>query len=397
MPARSASPLLTLTIAFIGMLAFMQVYCIQAILPILQTAYGAGPVKLGLAVGATVLGMGAISPFIGMISDAYGRRRMIQASIFLLTLPIALIGFAPSIDVLIAERLVLGLLVPGMTVTLMAYIGEEFRGAEIGKLTSCYVAGTVFGGFSGRFLLGHLSEHMPWSWAMMILAGLNFLGFVLVLWQLPASRNFIPKPHLSDSFADLKAHLHNRAVMGSCILGFFVLFSLVGCFSFINLYLADAPYHLNSGQLANLFVVYLLGMVITPAAAFLLKKYGAARTMMLAVALSALGVMVTWTPLLASIVAGLAMMCTGVFITQSATISYIALNVRQGRSLAMGLYYCCYYLGGTVGSWVCALTYRSWHWHGVVLTLLAVQSIALLIIITLIWRRAPPPSSESDE
>lgn len=53
----------------------------------------------------------------------------------------------------------------------------------------------------------------------------------------------------------------------------------------------------------------------------------------------------------------------------------------------MGLYYCAYYLGGTAGAWVCALTYRGWQWHGVILTLLSVQAIALFIIIRYIRRR----------
>lgn len=374
------SRLLSLTIAFIGMLAFLQVYSVQAILPILKAEYHASDIQLGLSVGATVLGMALISPFIGMISDAYGRRGIIRASIFLLTLPIALISLSPNIQTLISLRLLLGILVPGMTVTLMAYIGEEFGGENIGKLTSYYVTGTVFGGFSGRFILGHLSEYMSWQHAMLVLATLNFAGFLLVLWQLPPSKHFIPKPHLSTALNTLQAHCRNRAVISSCALGFFVLFSLVGCFSFINLHLAQAPYHLNSAQLANLFIVYLIGMVITPAAAFLLKKYGASRTMTLAVILSATGVIITIASALPIIIFGLTLMCTGVFITQSATISYIALNVREGRSLAMGLYYCAYYLGGSFGSWLCAIAFERAQWLGVTLTLLAVQAIGLLII-----------------
>ena len=50
-------------------------------------------------------------------------------------------------------------------------------------------------------------------------------------------------------------------------------------------------------------------------------------------------------------------MSSGVFITQSATISYLTSHVSEGRSLASGLYYMGYYGGGFIGAWACALAY----------------------------------------
>ena len=47
-------------------------------------------------------------------------------------------------------------------------------------------------------------------------------------------------------------------------------------------------------------------------------------------------------------------MSSGVFITRSATISYLTSHVSEGRSLASGLYYMGYYGGGS-GAWACAL------------------------------------------
>lgn len=384
---RPPSALLSFTITFIGMLAFLQVYSIQSILPLLAKDYHATEVQLGLAVGASVFGMALTSPFIGMISDAFGRRWLIRSALALVTIPIILTAFSTNIHILTALRFVQGFFVPGMTVCLIAYLGEEFADEHTGKLTSYYVMGTVCGGFFGRFILGHLSEHMTWQNAMLIMASLNFLGFLLVLWQLPASLNFKPKPNLSVAFDTLKNHLKNRTVLSACALGFCVLFSLVGCFSFINLHLAKPPYHLHSGQLANLFVVYLLGMVITPGAAWLLKRFGADRTMTFSVCLSALGVIITSADSLTIIIIGLAFMCTGVFITQSATISHIALHIREGRSLATGLYYMSYYLGGTVGSWICALSYKHGKWLAVVTTLLILQIIAISIIVRFISRQ----------
>ena len=269
--------------------------------------------------------------------------------------------------------------VPGITVVLIAYIGEEFSGRMMARLMSLYVSGTVLGGFLGRFLLGHLSEIMGWRGAFYVMAALSLASAFFVWKQLPASRNFVAKPKIQTALQTLSAHRHNRYVLTAGALGACVLFSLVGCFTYINLYLADEPYALNSGQLANLFAVYLIGMVITPLSARLSARFGVARTVMMALALSMAVVFAILSPPLWGIVASLTLMSSGVFITQAATISYIAVNVKEGRSLASGLYYMAYYTGGTIGAWLCGLAYKSGGWHGVVAALLAVQMLALLI------------------
>ena len=82
-------------------------------------------------------------------------------------------------------------------------------------------------------------------------------------------------------------------------------------------------------------------------------------------------------------------MSSGIFITQSATISFIAHKVETGRSLASGLYYMAYYSGGFLGAWLCGLAYARGHWHGAVAALTAALLGALLIG----YRLLPPKSA----
>lgn len=109
------------------------------------------------------------------------------------------------------------------------------------------------------------------------------------------------------------------------------------------MHLAVEPYALNSASLANVFAIYLIGMVITPLSARLIGRWGSKTTILWAVGMSMLGVGMTLAAPLWLIIVALALMSSGVFITQAATISYIAANVKEGRSLASGLYYMAYY------------------------------------------------------
>lgn len=375
-----------ITIAMIGMFAFLQVYSVQAILPILISDLNASEVQAGLSVGATVMAIALMSPFTGMLSDAFGRKRFIVGSLLLLSAPTALIAFSHSIESLILWRFLQGLAIPGITVVLIAYIGEEY-GDNLARMMSLYVMGTVLGGFLGRFFAGHLHELMGWRWGYGLMAILTLIGMMWVAKFLPNSKNFIKSQNFKSAFATLLSHTKNRHVISACLLGGCVLFSLVGCFTFINLHLADEPYRLSASALANIFALYLVGMVITPLSAKLITRFGMTNTIIGAVICSMTGLALTMTAPLWLIIVGLTIMSSGVFITQSATISYIASHVKEGRSLASGLYYMGYYGGGSIGAWLCGMAYATGQWDYTVFAIGSVQLVALLIVFCLMKKR----------
>jgi MFS transporter, YNFM family, putative membrane transport protein len=370
---------LIITVLITGALAFVQVYSVQSILPVLMQEFQASAATIGSTVGATILAVAFMSPLLGMISDALGRKAFIVGSIIFITIPTLALSFVHNISLLWWLRFMQGLAVPGITVVLLAYIGEEFAGNARIRLMGFYVSGTVLGGFLGRFLMGYLTEFMGWRHAFMVMGIISAFGAFLVWRNLPASQKFEAKPQVSTALVTLWHHLHNRYVLAACALGFCVLFSLVGCFTYINLYLDQPPYNLSSAQLANIFVVYLIGMVITPLSARLIVKFGTSFTVLIAMSLSIIGVLLTLLHPLWLIVLALAIMSSGIFITQSSTITYISANVTEGRSLASGLYYMCYYAGGFAGSVLCGHAFENGGWFMTAVTLISAQLMAMLI------------------
>jgi predicted MFS family arabinose efflux permease len=94
----------------------------------------------------------------------------------------------------------------------------------------------------------------------------------------------------------------------------------------------------------------------------------------------------TLFPSLVTVILGLALCSTGIFICQSATISSIAQNVSEGRSLATGLYYMSYYAGGAAGTLVAGIAYEGWGWTGSVLAIVLVQALAVAIA-AVVWKQ----------
>ena len=375
----------------IGFFAFLNVYSMQAVLPLVMRELQATPLQAGATVGATVLAIALVSPFMGMLSDAFGRKRILCTALFAMCLPTALIATAGSLHTLVLLRFLQGLAVPGIVVVLVAYLSEEFRDGGVARMTSTYVGGTVMGGFCGRFVTGHVSDVWGWRSAYLVLAALNLLGALWVLWSLPASRHFVANRHVGQALRTLVGHLRNRRFLAICALGFCVLSSLVGSFTYVNLYLADAPFHMSSAGLANVFAVYLLGVVVTPLAGRFIVRLGFLRSVLCTLALSACGLLLTLLPSIPAVILGLALSSCGVFICQSATIGHIADTVRHGRSLATGIYYLSYYAGGATGAWVAGLAFEGWNWPGSVLSIILLQALGACIALAFLRTPGPAP------
>jgi len=381
---RSLRPIVWL----IGFFAFLNVYSIQAVIPLLMEDFHATAAEAGSTVGATVLAVALLSPFVGMFSDAVGRKAVLAGAILLLTLPTGAIYFADGIHTVVVLRFLQGLAIPGITVVLMAYIGEEFDGSETARMMSAYISGAVLGGFAGRMIAGHAGEWFGWRGAFALLAVLNLIGVAATVWGLPPSRRFRPNRHLGSALAVLGRHLRNPSLLAACAVGFCVLFSLIGTFTYVSVHLASPPFALSTSGLANVFCVYLLGVVATPMGGRALHRFGYQKVLMASVAMAMAGVAFTLIPTLTAVIAGLAACACGIFFAQAAAISFIADRVDEGRSLASGLYNLAYYGGGAVGAGICGRAYMAGGWPATVATIAGVQALAI-IVAGFGWRRRP--------
>jgi predicted MFS family arabinose efflux permease len=360
-----------------GMCTFLNVYCTQPLLPYLGKLFRASEVEVSLTVSATIFAVALVAPFVGLIAERRGRKKVIVPSLFLLTIPTVLAATANSLHVLILWRFAQGLFVPGIIAVMLAYINEEWHGRGIGQAMAFYVTGTVLGGFLGRFVSGVIATHWSWRGTFIVLGVINFIGAILVRSWLPLAKNFVPAEHLSHALTDARRHLSNPRLLANFANGGTFLFALVGCFTYTNFYLAAAPFHLNSAQLGSIFFVYLLGVLITPLSGRFLDHYGFRRTSVVYTAMMIGGLLLTLVPTLIADIAGLAVFSSGVFIAQAAATVQTGTIAGRARSSAAGLYVTFYYLGGSLGAWVTGWFWLWAGWKGCVALLVGVSLLSL--------------------
>ncbi len=172
---------ITLVIAMLG------IGLIIPVLPGLITKFAGGDVAQGSHVYGWIVGIFALmqfigSPFLGALSDRYGRRRVILIALAGSSIDYVVMAVAPSLGWLFAARMIAGL-TAGVLATTNAYIADvtppEKRAQAYGLLGAAFGLGFIIGPAIGG-LLGNFNLRLPF-WVAAGFAGLNWLyGFFIL-------------------------------------------------------------------------------------------------------------------------------------------------------------------------------------------------------------------------
>ncbi len=170
---------------------------IGAIAAQLKDALHIGNVQVGLLVTAsTAVGALVTLPF-GILADRVNRSRLLVAAIIAWSLAMILNGASTSYDMLLASRLILGIIIAAASPAVVSLVGDFFRPGERGRIFGYIIAGELIGVAVGFLLSGNIAAILSWRAAFWLLA---LIGFVLayVIWRLlpePArgGQSFVPE------------------------------------------------------------------------------------------------------------------------------------------------------------------------------------------------------------
>ena len=373
--------------ALAGVITFLNMYSIQAVLPLIAARFAVPPAAAGLTITATTSAVAIMAPLVGSVSDMLGRKRLIVAAIWGLVAPTLMIGLAGSLPAMLAWRFVQGLLLPFVFAVTIAYIADETDGAETIRLAGTYSSGTIFAGFFGRFVAGWSAEWFGWRAAFFVLGGCTLAAAVGVGVLLPRERRFRPVHGWRATFQGFAEHLRNPRLLGTFAVGFGVLFVIVAAFTYANFLLAAPPFRLGPAGLGSIFVVYLAGMVATPVATRLAVRVGRRATLAGATLAGVAGLGLTLADSLPAIVAGLALFAAAAFVEGALAIGFIGVAASRAKSTAVGLYVMVYYVGGSLGGVAPAGLWHRFGWPGCV-ALCALVQAAMLLAALATWHEA---------
>ncbi|MFA0823422.1 MAG: MFS transporter [Methanomethylovorans sp.] len=173
---------------FIIMVGIMIIF---AFLPEYEFRLQASELSLSVAVSAYVISRVILQTPMGVLSDRYGRKKLIVYGL-LLNIPVVLgLGYVTRVEELIVLRAVQGLCMAAVETPVMALAVDIAGGTSISSrvsfITSAQAAGTAFGPLIGGLLGGYVSFTMPFY----VCAAMMAFSLIIVM-------NKVSEPNWND-------------------------------------------------------------------------------------------------------------------------------------------------------------------------------------------------------
>lgn len=365
-----------------GMATFALLYSTQALLPAVSADFGVSASAASWTVSAATAALALFVLPMSSLSERFGRRTVMTASLAVAVAVGLLVPFAPSLEWLVALRAVQGAALAGLPASAMAYLAEEVRPKALVAAIGLFVAGNSIGGMSGRIVTGWVAQ--LWGWrAALAAVGLMALVCALVFRaMLPRARHFRPgSVNPRALVATVRGHLADPLLLRLYAIGALFMTVFGAVYTVIGYRLVEAPFSLPQGIVGSIFLVYLVGTVSSAAAGKLVGRLGRRGALYLAVTTTAAGLLLSLADTLPAVLLGLVLITAGFFAGHAVASSSVSRTAKTGRAQASALYQSAYYLGSSAGGALGALAYHSGGWAGTVLLgLLAVLGVVSITL-----------------
>jgi ACDE family multidrug resistance protein len=337
------------TILACSLIGVMGVPLISPILPELRAVFGISDTQAGLIITAYTLPGVFLTPFIGLLSDHFGRRPVVLPLLFLFGLSGAAIGFAPAFELVLLLRLLQGVGASGLMVLAITLIGDFYDGAQRHAVIG--VNGSAIGiGAASYPLIGGALASVGWN-VPFAFFGISLIVGVVALFSL--TEPAIDEP---PSFRAYASRLASAALvpeaLGLWLAAFFTFFLFYGgVLTTLSLLLSDV-YGLAAGEIGLLF------SMVSLANATMASQYGRVSGVLPARQLVALGFVGFGVSLLGvraastPVAIGVMLVCFGLgfgVVMPSLDTTTAGLVSGQLRASMLGVLTSMLWLGQTVG------------------------------------------------
>jgi YNFM family putative membrane transporter len=359
-------------------------------MPAFARAFLLSPAAASLSLSAAT-GVLSVAMFgAGALSDAFGRKTVMAASLAAAAAATVAAALAPNWPALVALRALTGLALSGVPAVAMAYLAEEMDRSAIGLAMGLYIAGSTLGGMGGRLAVGAIADAGGWRIGVGAIGAVSLACALAFAFALPPQRRETAAQPALPTLAAIRLHLRDPGLRYLFALGFLVMGAFVTTYNYIGFRLAAPPFSLSQAAIGFVYVIYLVGTVVSPVVGELAGRYGRRRVIWLAIALMPLGVLATLPDNLWVAIFGVGLVTAGFFGGHSIASSWIGLRAETARAQASALYLFFYYLGssvaGTVGGWA----FAGAGWPGVAAFIGGLTALALAVSMKL--ARVPPPA-----
>lgn len=363
-----------------GVATFALLYSTQALLPLISGDFGVAASEASWTVAAATGGLALFVLPMSALSERYGRRSVMTASLAVAVVVGLLVPFAPNLTALVLLRAVQGAALAGLPASATAYLAEEVRPKALVTAIGLFVAGNSVGGMSGRVITGWVAQEWGWRVALGVIGVIAVACAVAFRLLLPAPRHFkLGSLRPRVLIRTVRDHLSNPLLCRLYAIGALFMTVFGGVYTVIGYRLTEAPFSLPQGVIGSIFLVYLVGTVSASTAGRLVGRLGRRGALYAGGATTAVGLLLSLAGSLPLVLLGLVLITGGFFAGHAVASSAVSKTATSGRAQASALYQSAYYIGSSAGSTVGALAFHAGGWGGTV----GVGLLAVLGVVTI--------------
>ncbi|MFE9805019.1 MFS transporter [Streptomyces sp. NPDC005548] len=373
---------MSLALFLAGVATFALLYSTQALLPLVSADFAVSASEASWTVSAATGGLALFVLPMSALSERFGRRTLMTASLAVAVTVGLLVPFAPSIGALVALRVVQGAALAGLPASATAYLAEEVRPKALITAIGLFVAGNSVGGMSGRVITGWVAQEWGWRVAVGVIGLIAVACAVAFRMLLPAPRHFAQGSLRPRVLArTVRDHLANPLLRRLYAIGALFMTVFGGVYTVIGYRLSEAPFSLPQGIVGSIFLVYLVGTVSASTAGRLVGRVGRRGSLYLAGGTTTAGLLLSLGDSLVLVLLGLVLITAGFFAGHAVASSSVSHTAQHGRAQASALYQSAYYIGSSAGSTLGAIAFHAGGWAGtVVMGLLAVSGVVSITL-----------------
>jgi predicted MFS family arabinose efflux permease len=344
------------------------IYYNQPMLGILAKCFHTGAAGVAPIAVATQIGYALGLVLLASLGDCFERRKLIVINALALALALAWAALAPSLGMLVAASLCIGILatVAQQVVPMAAHLAPE---NQRGQMVGTVMAGLLSGILLARTVSGIVSEY--WSWREMFgLASLATLLMAIILAaRLPRSEptETISYPQVLLSLIRLvRAH----ATLRRCCLVQGLLFgSFVAFWANLALFLEEPPFSQGSSVAGLLGLLGVAGVLAAPLAGRMADRRGQGQGTVVAFGAAALAAsfMLLWVFKTSwdALLVGIVLLDAGLQSAMISNQSRVYALEATARSRLNTIYMTAIFTGGALGATGGAWAFARFGWEGV--------------------------------
>lgn len=190
-PMRPLQVVTVLICLGLGMMDGFEILVMGFVTPHLARAWDLGQVQTGYLLSASVFGAALGAAIIAPLADRIGRRRHVIACLLFITLGMAFSPFATSVAEMVTLRVITGLFIGALVVSLNVLVSEYCSDKRRGPVMGLYGIGLPGGAALGGAVSAVLIARYSWQAPFVLGAVLAAVMLVLVCLALPESIEYL--------------------------------------------------------------------------------------------------------------------------------------------------------------------------------------------------------------